>query len=183
LSLFRSSLKIFPTAECGVLTRPTPRPRVSIPQSSPDGVAKPVVGRLSGNAVAVHRVLAIAAGSVLLSSAPASAATDEDQVRAVLNGMNAAYNRTDFGTFASHLCATMLNAAGLQAGWYASRKSDGPTQITINSVDVTGGPPQVAVANVRFVAANHSDAKTIEVEFLREAGEWKACRYDAGQSV
>jgi hypothetical protein len=120
----------------------------------------------------------------VLASAPSSAASDEDQVRAVLNGMNASYNRTDFGTFASHLCATMLNAAGLEAGWYASRKSDGPTQITINSVDVTGGPrPQVAVANVRFVAANHSDAKTLDVEFLREAGEWKACRYDAGQSV
>jgi hypothetical protein len=35
----------------------------------------------------------------------------------------------------------------------------------------------------RFVAAYHSDAKTLDVEFLREAGEWKACRYDAGQSV
>lgn len=128
--------------------------------------------------------MAITMGLSVLASAPSSAATDEDQVRAVLNGMNASYNRTDFGTFASHLCATMLNAAGLEAGWYASRKSDGPTQITINSVDVTGGPrPQVAVANVRFVAANHSDAKTLDVEFLREAGEWKACRYDAGQSV
>lgn len=128
--------------------------------------------------------MAITMGLSVLASAPSSAASDEDQVRAVLNGMNASYNRTDFGTFASHLCATMLNAAGLEAGWYASRKSDGPTQITINSVDVTGGPrPQVAVANVRFVAANHSDAKTLDVEFLREAGEWKACRYDAGQSV
>jgi len=128
--------------------------------------------------------MAITMGLSVLASAPSSAASDEDQVRAVLNGMNASYNRTDFGTFASHLCAAMLNAAGLEAGWYASRKSDGPTQITINSVDVTGGPrPQVAVANVRFVAANHSDAKTLDVEFLREAGEWKACRYDAGQSV
>jgi hypothetical protein len=128
--------------------------------------------------------MAITMGLSVLASAPSSAASDEDQVRAVLNGMNASYNRSDFGTFASHLCATMLNAAGLEAGWYASRKSDGPTQITINSVDVTGGPrPQVAVANVRFVAANHSDAKTLDVEFLREAGEWKACRYDAGQSV
>ncbi|HZN80786.1 MAG TPA: transcriptional regulator [Mycobacterium sp.] len=128
--------------------------------------------------------MAITMGLSVLASAPSSAASDEDQVRAVLNGMNASYNRTDFGTFASHLCEAMLNAAGLEAGWYASRKSDGPTQITINSVDVTGGPrPQVAVANVRFVAANHSDAKTLDVEFLREAGEWKACRYDAGQSV
>jgi hypothetical protein len=132
---------------------------------------------------AVAASLMIAAGSGVVLSAPASAASDEDEVRAVLNGMNASYNRTDFGTFASHLCADMLKAAGFEAGWYASRRSDGPTEITVNSVEVPGDRhPQVAVANVRFQAANH-DAKTLDVEFLREGGEWKACRYQAGRPV
>jgi hypothetical protein len=127
---------------------------------------------------------AIVTGLVLLSSGTARAATDEDQVRAVLNGMNGSYNRSDFNEFASHLCADMLKGAGFEAGWYASRESDGPTQITVNSVEVTGAPgPQVAIANVRFQAANHPDAKTLDVEFLREGAEWKACRYDAGRSV
>jgi hypothetical protein len=129
-------------------------------------------------------VTGIVAGMILLSPGPAGAATDEDQVRAVLNGMNGSYNRTDFGSFASHLCADMLRAAGFEAGWYASRKSDGPTQITINSVEVTGVSDIArAVANVRFQAANHADARTLDVEFLREGAEWKACRYDAGQPV
>ena len=127
--------------------------------------------------------LAIATGLSVLASPPASAATDEDQVRAVLNGMNGSYNRTDFNGFASHLCADMLKAADFEAGWYASRKSDGPTQITINSVEVTGGPHPQAVANVRFQAANHTDAKVVDVEFLREDAEWKACRYDVGQYI
>lgn len=125
-------------------------------------------------------VPAIVAGMVLLAPATAQAATDEDQVRAVLNGMNGSYNRSDFKEFASHLCADMLKAAGFEAGWYASRKSDGPTQITINSVEVTGID---AVANVRFRAANHPDAKTLDVEFLRDGAEWKACRYNAGQYI
>ena len=124
--------------------------------------------------------LAIAAGLSVLASAPATAATDEDQVRAVLNGMNGSYNRSDFTGFASHLCADMLKAADFEAGWYASRKSDGPTQITINSVDVPGTD---AVANVRFQAANHADTKVVDVEFLREGAEWKACRYDTGQYI
>jgi hypothetical protein len=94
--------------------------------------------------------------------------------------MNGSYNRSDFTGFASHLCADMLKAADFEAGWYASRKSDGPTQITINSVDVTGTD---AVANVRFQAANHSDTKVVDVEFLREGAEWKACRYDTGQYI
>jgi hypothetical protein len=128
------------------------------------------------------------AGSVAVLGAatagPASAATDEDQVRAVLNGMNGSYNSTDFKGFASHLCTDMLKAAGLEAGWYASRKSDGPTQITINSVEVAGvSDIRRAVANVRFEAANHADTKTLDVEFLREGAEWKACRYDAGQYI
>jgi hypothetical protein len=94
--------------------------------------------------------------------------------------MNGSYNRSDFEAFASHVCADMLRAGGYEAGWYQSRESDGPTQITVNSVDVTGHD---AVANVRFVAANHSDAKTLDVDFLREGDQWKACRYAAGQSV
>ncbi len=125
-------------------------------------------------------VPAIVAGMVLLAPASASAATDEDQVRAVLNGMNGSYNNSDFTGFATHLCAELLRAAGFKAGWYASRKSDGPTQITINSVDITGAD---AVANVRFEAANQAAAKTLDVEFLREGAEWKACRYHTGQYI
>jgi hypothetical protein len=133
---------------------------------------------IAGGALAV--ALAIVAALMLVTTRPAPTATDGDQVRRVLEGMNGSYNRSDFEAFASHVCADMLRAGGYEAGWYQSRKSDGPTQITVNSVDVTGDD---AVANVRFVAANHSDAKTLDVDFLREGNQWKACRYVAGQSV
>ena len=125
-------------------------------------------------------VAAIVAGLVLLSSAPAQAATDEDQVRAILNGMNGSYNRSDFTGFAAHLCDDMLKGADFEVGWYASRKSDGPTEITINSVQVKGPD---AVANVRFQAANHADAKTLDVEFRRDGADWKACRYNVGRYI
>ncbi len=88
-------------------------------------------------------------------SGPAYAASDEEQVRTVLERMNAAYNGTDFSAFASHLCPTMTPDRRFRAGWYQSRKTDGPTQITVNSVGVKGGPPYLAVANVRFDAADH----------------------------
>ncbi|WP_232425706.1 Rv0361 family membrane protein [Mycobacterium sp. JS623] len=133
-----------------------------------------------GQARSVRWVVMVVASLVTLSSATAQAATDEDQVRAVLNGMNGSYNRTDFTEFATHLCDNIRKAAGFEAGWYASRKSDGPTQITINSVQVTGGD---AVANVRFQAANRANPKTFDVEFRRDGTDWKACRYDAGQYI
>jgi hypothetical protein len=113
----------------------------------------------------------------------ASAATDEDQVRAVLSGMNGSYNSTDYHGFAIHLCGDLLRRAGFEAGWYASRKSDGPTQITINSVQVTEGPRPLAIANVRFQAANRTDTKIVDVQFQREGADWKACRYDTGQYI
>ena len=125
-------------------------------------------------------VPAIVAGMVLLSPGSAQATTNEDRVRAVLDGMNGSYNRSDFTDFASHLCADMLRTAGFKAGWYQSRKSDGPTQITVNSVDVKGDH---AVANVRFQAANRAEAKTLDVEFLRDGADWKACRYNVGQYI
>lgn len=133
---------------------------------------------IAGGALAA--ALAIVAALMVVTTRPAPTATDEDQVRRVLEGMNGSYNRSDFEAFASHVCADMLRAGGYEAGWYQSRKSDGPTQITVNSIDVTGDD---AIANVRFVAANHSDAKTLDVDFLREGDQWKACRYAAGQSV
>jgi hypothetical protein len=125
-------------------------------------------------------VLPIAAVLIVVTTRPAPVATDADQVRTVLAGMNGSYNRSDFDGFASHVCADMLRANGYKAGWYESRESDGPTQITVNSIDVTG---EDAVANVRFVAANHADAKTLDIDFLREGAEWKACRYAAGRAV
>ena len=111
----------------------------------------------------------------------AVAATDEDQVVAVLNGMNVSYNRTDFTGFAAFLCADMRQAQGFEAGWYASRRSDGPTRITVNSVSVHGDPPSEAVANVRFEAEDHD--KTLDVDLVRENAGWKACRYHSGQTV
>jgi len=124
-------------------------------------------------------VPALAAALMVFSAPLAHATTDEDQVRAVLDGMNASYNGADFDAFASHLCTDMRSADGLEAGWYQSRKTDGPTSITVMSVDVAGTPPSLAVANVRFAAANHADAKILEVDFVRESAEWKACRYGA----
>jgi hypothetical protein len=140
-----------------------------------------IVGHAGDMRVALVPV--IVAGIALLAPPSAGASTDEDQVRAVLTGMNTSYNRTDFGSFATHLCSNMLKAAGFEAGWYASRKSDGATQIIINSIDVTGGSHAQAVANVRFQAANHQDPKTLDVEFLRQGAEWKACRYSVGRYI
>jgi hypothetical protein len=125
----------------------------------------------------------LGAALMVLPAAPAQAATDEDQVRAVLDGMNRSYNGTDFDSFASHLCAGMRRADGFEAGWYESRKTDGLTSITVMSVDVAGNPPSRAIANVRFAAANHADAKVLEVDFVRESAEWKACRYHSASSI
>jgi hypothetical protein len=65
-----------------------------------------------GDSEAVRRVVlpAVVAGLALLSSAPAEATTDEDQVRAVLDSMNGSYNRTDFTGFAAHPCANRTDA-------------------------------------------------------------------------
>jgi hypothetical protein len=136
-------------------------------------------GLLVAGGIAVA-ALAIAALLIAAGARSAPATSDEDRVRAVLNDMNGSYNRSDFAGFASHLCPAMLRADQFEAGWYDSRESDGPTQITVNSVDVTGDD---AVASVRFVAANREDAKTLDVDFLREGTEWKACRYRVPRSL
>ena len=120
-----------------------------------------------------------AAEVLLVAPRHPHAASDADQVRTVLNRMNGSYNRSDFAGFASHLCPDMLGA-DYAAGWYRSRQTDGPTRITVNSVHVTGDD---AVANVRFVAANHEDPKILDIDFLRDGDQWKACRYHVARAV
>jgi hypothetical protein len=149
--------------------------RQGVPASAPD----------IGHAGRMRRLTLgfIGAALLVLPPAPAQAATDEDQVRAVLDGMNSSYNGADFDSFAGHLCADMRRADGFEAGWYASRNTDGPTNITVMSVDVAGNPPSRAIANVRFAAANRADPKVLDVDFVRESAQWKACRYSAGQTA
>lgn len=117
------------------------------------------------------------------SAVPAAAVSDEDQVRAVLDGMNGSYNSEDFASFAAHVCAPMLRSASFAAEWYANRRADGPTRITVSSVTVTGEPAHTAVATVRFAAANRPEAKIFNIDFLREGDEWKACRYHPAISI
>ena len=126
-------------------------------------------------------VAAIATTWVLLCAGPAHAGTEEDAVRAVLDGMNGSYNRSDFSGFAAHLCADMRSADGFEAGWLRSRISDGPTRISVNSITVTTRPDVSAIANVRFIAAERD--RTLDIEFRREGSQWKACRYVFGQAV
>jgi hypothetical protein len=128
----------------------------------------------------VVATLTIAAVVSVAMAGSAYGVTDADRVRAVLGMMNSSYNRSDFDAFASHLCGDILRVRGFEAGWHESREADGPTQIAVNSVYVTGNN---AVANVRFEAANREEAKTLDVDFVREGADWKACRYHTGQTV
>lgn len=114
-------------------------------------------------------------------SGTARAATDQEQVRAVLDGMNDSYNRFDFDAFAQHVCSAMRQADGFEGDWYSSRRVDGPTRITVRSVAVAGDPASSAVANVRFESANHTE--TLAVDFVREGAQWKACRYHAVETI
>ncbi|WP_231983516.1 transcriptional regulator [Mycobacterium sp. 852002-51961_SCH5331710] len=139
----------------------------------------------------MRRLIAILAGFAVslsgvaptASAVPAASVSDEDQVRAVLDGMNGAYNREDFASFAAHVCAPMRLSAGFAAEWYANRRADGPTQITVSSVRVAGEPSLTAAATVRFAAANKAEAKIFDIDFLREGSEWKACRYHPARAI
>ncbi|MGE2689187.1 transcriptional regulator [Mycolicibacterium pulveris] len=121
------------------------------------------------------------AALAVASPGPAAAATDQEQVRAVLDGMNDSYNRFDFDAFTTYVCAAMRTEDGFEPGWYSSRRIDGPTHITVGSVSVAGDPPTSAIATVRFEAAHHTE--TLAVEFVREGAQWKACRYHAVETI
>lgn len=129
-------------------------------------------------------VAVLAVGATLpIVAGPAHAAGDEEQVRAVLDGMNGSYNRSDFASFAAHVCPALRDAEDFEKSWYASREADGPTRIAIDSVTLAGSPAAAAVATVRFAAANQPNPKTFDIDFFREGSEWKACQYHPAKDV
>ena len=81
-----------------------------------------------GGVAAVALTLVALLIAVGMRSAPA--ASDEDQVRAVLTRMNGSYNQSDFAGFASHLCPDMRRDNGYEAGWRLESLPLSPVQAT-----------------------------------------------------
>jgi hypothetical protein len=126
--------------------------------------------------VAAVAVIAIVATIlvVTLGGARPAGPSDEEQIRAVVDGFEEAWNRSDFEKFTSLVCAESLNNGDAPAKdeFMEQRRDDGRIELTVTSVDVHG---EKATAKVDETNPQKHDTKSEDLDLVRENGKWKAC--------
>jgi hypothetical protein len=111
-------------------------------------------------------VIAIVTTVIVLSTSR-SAPSNEDQIRAVWQSTQNAYNAADFTTWRSNFCVRRQSRLPTEYVWktlHPAGRLDNPLQ----SIAVSGDS---AIATVTNTANPRSQTQT----FARENGDWKVC--------
>ena len=122
-----------------------------------------IVGGIVAEVIAIVVVVIILVAS---NSEP----SDEERIRAIVNGLEETYNDSDFEAFRQYLC-TGLRDEITEESWH----SDEHWSLTIESLEITG---DTATATVTNDFDGTDEPETEEISLLREDGEWKACSAD-----
>lgn len=99
--------------------------------------------------------------------------TDDQQIRTVIEGLQAAFNRNDFDAYKEYRC--QLDREELtEEGFVESRIVNGAIEASVKSVDVAGDKA-TAVVEISYERNNRS--KTDNYFFAREGGQWRWCDF------
>jgi hypothetical protein len=156
-----------------------PPPYPGPPQWQPGGPFGPPPNHttrnvLIGLGVGVVLVVALVVGLVFAfggdSSKPKS---DEDQIRAVVAGIESAWNNTDYDAFMKHTCHEFAtDPSNSETSFKHDRSQNGEATLKVTSVKVTGDKADVTVDRKY---ADQSKPRSVQLGFVKEDGEWKMC--------
>ena len=112
---------------------------------------------------------------IVLAVPRGSKPSDEQQIRAVVAGMQEAWNRTDFNAFRDYLCKDNQRfwaALGADNAGATTMRERGRAEFTVHSVDVSGDK---ARASVKEKYSNGDETPETTEHFVLEEGSWKFC--------
>jgi hypothetical protein len=133
---------------------------------------------ISAAAVAVAATLFFAGCGGHSSSPSSSQPSDADQIRAVMQREQNAYNNVDYYAFLNTRCAEDRSQAESQTEWTdqanASLRSYGPIEFTLTNIKATG---DMATASNSTKGQREPESRrtTNTTNFKREGGAWKEC--------
>ena len=112
------------------------------------------------------------------SSSPRSTTTvttttqsDQDQIGAVIHGMQRDWNQSNYSAFANHYCSKE-QAKLSKDSFDQERSQKGQVQITFSAVSVSGTTATVS-PTLKF--EKESQSRHPNWKFVKEGGEWKFC--------
>lgn len=127
---------------------------------------------IAGSIAAVVALAAIVVGVLYFTvwskdSAPQS---DEDQIRAVVQKYEAAWNDETYSDMTSIMCKEGLSAGNSDEGSFKrAHESHAKVDLTVDSVKIDGDNATAVV--------NDRDSKTRSFKFVRDDGAWKWCGF------
>jgi Domain of unknown function (DUF4878) len=128
--------------------------------------------------IVVGGIVAVAAAAVtviVLAIPHGPKPSDEEQIRAVVAGMQDAWNRTDFDAYRGYLCKDNQRfwaALGADNAGASTMLQRGRAEFTVHSVDVSGDKAQ---ASVKETYSNGDEPPETTEHFVHEDGNWKLC--------
>ena len=130
-------------------------------------------GLIIGGTAAAVAVVAIIAVVVLTTRD--SKPSDEEQIRAVVAGMEDAWNSSDYQKFRGFVCEDSLAVAvaPTEDEFKEQRKGEGRIELEVKGVEITDDEAIVEVEEI--FAKDEDSTDTEDLELVRENGEWKAC--------
>jgi hypothetical protein len=137
---------------------------------------------ISAAAVAVAATLCVAGCGGHSSSPSSSQPSDADQIRALMQREQNAFNNVDYYVFLDTLCAEQRSQAQSQTTWTdqdnASLRSYGPIEFTLTNIKVTGDTA-TASDSTKGQREPESRRTTDTANFKRESGAWKDCTQES----
>jgi hypothetical protein len=104
---------------------------------------------------------------------PSSAASADDQIRAVVADLESAWNNTDYDAFIKHTCRTFASdSSHSEKSFTRDRSQNGEATLKVTSIKVKGDSADVTVDRKY---ADQPKARPATLDFVKEDGEWKMC--------
>jgi hypothetical protein len=124
-------------------------------------------------------LLVIAGVVVACGGSPQGKTTsDEDQIRAVTQAEQTAFDNLDYNAFLQTLCAEFRPQQESQTEWVskgkASNNAYGPIEFRVTNIKVTGDTA-TADNSTKGQKEPESRRTTNTAQFVREGGAWKDC--------
>jgi hypothetical protein len=96
--------------------------------------------------------------------------SDEDQIAALVDAFEQAWNGRQFGELRGLMCEEMRSQSEFgEDGLRAARAGSGRLDLEITELDITGDSAESVIEN------NGDDPD--DIAFVREGGEWKWCEF------
>ena len=156
------------------------------PSPAIPAMTRPAYAHSPGRSSSGRKVMLVIAGLLVIAgvvvacggSTQGKTTSDEDQIRAVMQREETAFDNLDYNAFLQTLCAELRPQQESQTKWVSKDKASidayGPIEFRVTNIKVTDDTA-TADNSTKGQKEPESRRTTSTAQFVREGGAWKDC--------